>query len=122
MVKIFVLGNYRELCCLTTNDSELLSLEDYNSLANSDEKIKNQILKHSDPLIRPLNSKKNSMKVFYRFPDDVKLTRSHGKVAFDSRKNRTFRWRVRFMKPIVLHVKSTDRNRAISQTKLKKTE
>ena len=67
-----------------------MSLEDYNSLANSAEKIENLILKYSVPLIRPLNSKKNSKKVFLRLPDDVKLARSHGRVAFDLWKKSNF--------------------------------
>ena len=72
------------------NDLELMSLQDYNSLANSAEKIENLILKHPVPLIRPLNNKKNSKKVFFRLPDDVKLARSHGTVAFDLWKESNF--------------------------------
>ena len=53
------------------NDLEPMSLEDYNSLANSAEKIEDLILKHSVPHIRHLNNKKNSKKVFFRLPDDV---------------------------------------------------
>ena len=68
------------------NDLELMSLQDYNSLVNSAEKIKNLILEHSLALIRPLNNKKNSTKVFFRFHDDVNLARSDGRVAFDLRK------------------------------------
>ena len=96
------------------NDLELMSLQDYDSLSNSAEKIKNLILKHTVTLIRPLNNKKNSKKIFFRLPDDVKLARSHGRVIFDLWKNRTFLWRMRFMKSIVLHVKSTNRNCAVS--------
>ena len=58
---------------LISNDLELMSLEDNNSLANSAEKMKNLILNHSVSLIRPLNSEKNSKKVFFKPPDDVKL-------------------------------------------------
>ena len=72
------------------NDLKLMILQDYGSLANSAEKIKNLILKHSVPLIRPFNSKKNSKKVFFRLPEDVKLARSHGSIAFESLKKSTF--------------------------------
>ena len=72
------------------NDLELMSLQDYNSLANSAEKIKNLILKHFVTLIRRLNNKKNSKKVFLRLPDDVKLARFHGRVAFDLWKKSNF--------------------------------
>ena len=37
-----------------------------------------------------MNSKKNSKKVFFRLPDDVKLARSHGRVAFDLWKKSDF--------------------------------
>ena len=47
-------------------------------------------MKHSVPLIRPLNNKKNSKKVFFRLLDDVKLARYHGRVAFDLWKKSNF--------------------------------
>ena len=52
------------------NDLELMSTIALPTLLK---KIQNLILKHSVPLIRPLNSKKNSKKIFFRLPDDVKL-------------------------------------------------
>ena len=50
------------------NDLELMSLQDYDSLSNSAEKIKNLTLKHSVTLIRPLIIRKIVRRYSLSFP------------------------------------------------------
>ena len=67
-----------------------MNLADYNSLANSAEQIKNFMLNHSAPLVTPVRNNKNSKKVYFRLPDDVKSARLKGKDVYDSWKQLNF--------------------------------
>ena len=69
---------------LISNELENMSLDDYNSLADSAVLIKDCLLKHSAPLVKPTRKNKNCGKVFIKLPDDIKKARCQGKVAFNS--------------------------------------
>ena len=61
-----------------------MSPDDYNSLADSLVLIKDFLLKHSAPLVKPTRKNKKCGKVFIKLPEDVKKARSRGNVVFNS--------------------------------------
>ena len=61
-----------------------MSPDDYNSLADFAVLMKDLLLKHSAPLVKPTRRNKKCVKVFIKLPDDVKKARSQGNVAFNS--------------------------------------
>ena len=66
------------------NELENMSPDDYNSLADSALLMKDFLLKHSVPLVKPTRKNKKCGKVFIKLPDDVKKAWSQGNVAFNS--------------------------------------
>ena len=66
------------------NKLENMSPDDYNSLADSAVLIKDFLLKHLAPLVKPTRKNKKCGKVFIKLPEDVKKTQSQGNVAFNS--------------------------------------
>ena len=67
-----------------TNELENMSLDDYNRLADSAVLIKDFLLKHSAPLVKPTRKNKKCGKVFIKLSEDVKKARSRGNIAFNS--------------------------------------
>ena len=61
-----------------------MSPDDYNRLADSAVLIKDFLLKHSVPLVKPTRKNKKCGKVFIKLLEDVKKARSRGNVAFNS--------------------------------------
>ena len=61
-----------------------MSPDDYDSLADSAVLIKDSLLKHSAPLVKPTRRNKKCGKIFIKLPKDAKKARSQGKVAFNS--------------------------------------
>ena len=68
------------------NELENMSSDDYNRLAGSAVLIKDYLLKHSAPLVKPTRKNKKCGKVFIKLPEDVKKARSRGNITFNSRK------------------------------------
>ena len=66
------------------NELENTSPDDYNRLADSAVSIKDFLLKHSAPLVKPTRKNKKCGKVFIKLPEDVKKARSRGNIAFNS--------------------------------------
>ena len=66
------------------NELENMSPDDYNRLADSAVLIKDFLLKHSAPLVKPTRKNKKCGKVFIKLPEDVKKARSRGNIAFTS--------------------------------------
>ena len=66
------------------NKLENMSSDDYNRLADSAVLIKDFLLKHSAPLVKPTRKNKNCGKAFIKLPEDVKKARSRGNIAFNS--------------------------------------
>ena len=66
------------------NELENMSPDDYNRLADSAVLIKDFLLKHSAPLVKPTRKNKKCGKVFIKLPEDVKKARSRGNIAFNS--------------------------------------
>ena len=67
-----------------TNELENMSPDDYNRLADSAALIKDFLLKHSAPLVKPTHKNKKCGKVFIKLPEDIKKARSQGNAAFNS--------------------------------------
>ena len=65
------------------NEFENMSPDDYNRLADSAVLIKDFLLKHSAPLVKPTRKNKKCGKVI-KLPEDVKKARSRGNIAFNS--------------------------------------
>ena len=63
---------------------ENMSPDDYNHLADSAVLIKDFLLKHSTPLVKPTRKNIKCGKVFIKLPEDVKKARSRGNIAFNS--------------------------------------
>ena len=59
-----------------------MSPDDYNRLADSAVLIKDFLLKHSAPLVKPTRKNKKCGKVFIKLLEHVKKARSQGNVAF----------------------------------------
>ena len=66
------------------NELENMSPDGYKSLADSAVLIKDFLLRHSAPLVKPICKNKKCGKVFIKFPEDVKKARSPGNAAFNS--------------------------------------
>ena len=66
------------------NELENMSPDDYNHLADSAVLIKDFLLKHSAPLVKPTRKNKKCGKVFIKLPENVKKARSRGNIAFNS--------------------------------------
>ena len=63
------------------NELENMSLDDYNRLADSAVLIKDFLLKHSAPLVKPTRKNKKCGKVFIKLPEAVKKAWSRGNVV-----------------------------------------
>ena len=66
------------------NELENTGPDDYNRLADSAVLIKDFLLKHSAPLVKPTCKNKKCGKVFIKLPEDVNKARSRGNIAFNS--------------------------------------
>ena len=100
------------------NELENMSSDDYNRLADSAVLIKDYLLKHSAPLVKPTRKNKKCGKVFIKLPEDVKKARSWGNITFNSRKLLNYPLEGD-MKLIVPLVKNTGKNWEFFSTNVK---